>query len=65
MILSQLLFNNRAMPKLAEFSTDYNNRKLLTDGDVNKWNMAKFVARIEYKQEFDRLLQEMSPIQIN
>ena len=53
------------MPKLAEFSTDYNNRKLLTDGNVNKWNMAKFIARIEYKQEFDRLLQEMAPIQIN
>ena len=53
------------MPKLAEFSTDYNNRKLLTDRNVNKWNMAKFIARIEYKQEFDRLLQEMAPIQIN
>lgn len=53
------------MPKLAEFSIDYNNRKLLTDGDVNKWNMAKFIARIEYKQEFERLLQEMAPFQIN
>jgi hypothetical protein len=53
------------MPKLAEFSTDYNNRKLLTDVDVNKCNMAKFIARVEIKQELDRLLQEMSPIQLN
>lgn len=53
------------MPKLTQFSIDLNNRQLLIDGDVNKWNMAKFIARVEYKQEFDRLMQVMAPIQID